>query len=140
MQLTSGITSKVVRYFINVSLFAPVNALISMVGATTEHIGNNIFGDQSFDGEKFRFSILNGLLQSFLPGSSNVVSSALSHVGNYILDPSTSVPEKWKVYFSFHFFPNSLFSKSIIKFSTRLLVSKPTAFNFCMSALRVCAH
>ena len=98
MQLTAGITSKAARYLTNVNLFANVNVLNSMVGALTEHIGNNIFGDKPFDGQKFGASMMNGLLQSFVPGSWNsAVSSALGNLGDWMLDPSKSLSEKWQV-------------------------------------------
>lgn len=105
MQLTSGITSNVARYLTNVNLFSQVNVLNSMVGALTEHIGNNIFGDKPFDGEKFGASLMNGLLQSFVPGSWNTaVSSTLGQIGDFMLDPSKSLSEKWEVKYTLPFF------------------------------------
>ena len=98
MQLTSGITSTAARYFANINLFANVNVLNSVVGAVIEHIGNNIFGDKPFDGQKFGGSLMNGLVQSFVPGSWNTaVGSLLGNVGDWLLDPSKSLSEKWQV-------------------------------------------
>ena len=97
-QLTAGIGSKAASYYTSLNLGAKVNILNSMVGALTEHIGNNIFSDTPFDGEKLGASILNGVLQTFVPGGfSDAVKSALGNVGGFLLDPSKSAAEKWEV-------------------------------------------
>ena len=89
----------------NVKLFANVTVLKGMVGALPEHIGNNIIGDKPLDAQRFGANMLNGLLQSFVPGSWNsAVSSAFSNLEDWMLDPSKSLSEKWQVGFFFHFF------------------------------------
>ena len=75
-----------------------VNTLNNIVGAVTEHVTNNIFGDKPFDGQKFGGSLMNGLLQSFQGGMLGpVAGSVLNELGGWVLDPSKNIYEKWQV-------------------------------------------
>lgn len=75
-----------------------INVLSSVVGTLTEHSVNNIHGDEPFSWKKLEGNVVNGIVQSFIPGvSSTTTKSILSNLGSFILDPTKSPSEKWQV-------------------------------------------
>ena len=59
---------------------------------------NNIKDDEPFSGKKLGGNVVNGIVQSFIPGvSSTTAKSILRNVGGFIFDPTKSPSEKWQV-------------------------------------------